>query len=134
MRGLAPRRLSSGVFLVPAHDPKDTMALRHAIPLEVIDIRPLGPALAEAVTTSLLKTPALQLMRVVLTAGQGLPQHSVKGAITVQCLEGEAVVTTPNVTCTLRAGQLVMLEGGEAHAVSAVADSSLLLTVVLNMP
>lgn len=109
------------------------MALRHANPLEVIDIRPLGPALVDAVTTSLLKTPALQLMRVVLAAGQELPEHSVKGAITVQCLEGEAVVGTPDTTCTLRAGQLVMLEGGVAHSVTAVADSSLLVTVVLGM-
>ena len=45
-----------------------------------------------------------------------------------------AVVTTPSSTCTLRAGQLFMLEGREAHAVKAVTDSSLLVTVLLNTP
>lgn len=108
------------------------MALPHAQALDIIDLRPLGPALRDAVTTSLLKTPSLQLMRLVLPAGQGLPTHSVLGAITVHCIEGEAVVTTRTRTCRLLAGQLVMLEGGEPHAVQAVTDASLLVTVLLH--
>lgn len=108
------------------------MALPHAHPLDVIDLRPLGPALATAVTASLLKTPTLQLMRVVLRAGQGLPEHSVPGAITVHCLEGEASVTTPSRRCPLAAGQLVMLDGGVPHAVQATTDTSLLVTVLLH--
>ena len=67
------------------------MALPHAQPLDVIDVRPLGAGLRDAVTTSLLKTQALQLMHLVLPAGQRLPEHSVPGAITVQCLEGDTV-------------------------------------------
>lgn len=108
------------------------MALPHARPLDVIDVRPLGAGLRDAVTTSLLKTQALQLMHLVLPAGQGLPEHSVPGAITVHCLEGDAVVTTPSRTCHLGAGQLVMLTGGEPHAVHAVTDASLLVSVLLH--
>ena len=108
------------------------MALAHAQPLEVIDVRPLGAALRDAVTTSLLKTPRLQLMRLVLPAGSGMPEHSVAGAITVHCLEGEAVVTTASHRCELRTGQLVMLPENERHAVQAVTDSSLLVTVLLH--
>lgn len=110
------------------------MALPHAQPLDLIDVQPLGVGLQQAVTTSLLKTPALQLMRLVLRAGHGLPQHSVPGAITIHCLEGQAAVTTPSRTCDLRAGQLVMLTGGEPHAVTAVTDASLLVTVLLHTP
>jgi quercetin dioxygenase-like cupin family protein len=106
------------------------MALQHAQPLDVIDVRPLGPALQGAVTTSLLKVPALQLMRVVLPAGHALPEHRVPGAITIHGLEGEVTVTTPARTCTLLAGQVVMLPGGEPHAVHAVTDASLLVTVL----
>lgn len=108
------------------------MALPHAQALDIIDLRPLGPGLPGAVTSSLLKTRSLQLMRLVLPAGQGLPEHSVPGAITVLCLEGEAVVTTPSRRCPLGAGQLVMLEGGEPHAVQALSDASLLVTVLLH--
>jgi len=108
------------------------MALPHAQPLDVIDVRPLDGGLQDAVTTSLLKTPALQLMRLVLRSGHGLPQHSVPGAITIHCLEGEAAVTTPTRTCNLSAGHLVMLTGNEPHAVTAITDASLLVTVLLN--
>lgn len=108
------------------------MALPHASPLDIIDLRPLGPGLQGAVTTSLLKTPSLQLMRLVLPAGQGLPEHSVPGAITVLCLEGDAVVTTPSRSCPLGAGRLVVLEGGEPHSVQALTDASLLVTVLLH--
>jgi quercetin dioxygenase-like cupin family protein len=108
------------------------MALPHAQPLDVVDVRPLGAALRDVVTTSLLKTPSLQLMRLVLLAGHGLPTHSVAGAITLHCLEGEAVVTTPSRTCRLLAGQLVMLGGGEPHSVQSVTDASLLVTVLLH--
>ena len=108
------------------------MALAHAQPLEVIDVRPLGAALRDAVTTSLLKTPRLQLMRLVLPAGSGMPEHRVAGAITVHCLEGETVVTTASRRCELRTGQLVMLPENERHAVQAVTDSSLLVTVLLH--
>ena len=107
------------------------MALPHAQPLDIIDVRPLGAGLRSAVTTSLIKTPTIQLMRLVLRAGLGLPDHSVAGAISVQCIEGEAVVTTPARNCPLRAGQLVVLAGGEVHAVRAVTDASLLVTILL---
>ncbi len=108
------------------------MALPHAQPLDIIDVRPLGAGLLDAVTTSLLKTQALQLMRLVLPAGQGLPEHSVPGAITVQCLEGETVLTTPSRTCNLSAGQLVVLDGSEPHALKATTNSTLLVTILLH--
>lgn len=107
------------------------MALKHAQPLEVIDLHPLGDGFKQAVTSSLLKTGSLQLMRLVLPAGQRVPQHQVAGAITVHCLEGQVVLTTPGRECTLAGGQLVMLEGGEPHALAAMTDASLLVTILL---
>ena len=64
--------------------------------------------------------------------GQGLPEHSVPGSITVLCLEGEAIVTTSSRRCALGAGRLVVLKGGEPHSVQAVTDASLLVTVLLH--
>ncbi len=125
-------RPSAHELITPWQPSGDTMALPHAQPLDVIDVRPLDAGLQDAVTTSLLKTPALQLMRLIFRAGNGMPQHSVQGAITIHCLEGEATVTTPSRSCNLRAGQLVMLSGGEPHAVNAVTDASLLVTVLLH--
>lgn len=108
------------------------MALPHAQPLDVIDIRPFRNNLGDAKTTSLLKSPSLQLMRIVLSAGEGMPQHAVPGAVIIQCIEGQAVVSTPGKRCELSAGQLVVLSGGEPHAVQAVTDVSLLVILLLH--
>lgn len=107
------------------------MALIHAQPLDVIDIRPLGVDLRDAKTHSLIKTEKLQLMQVVLPAGQSLPEHRTPGEVSVQCLEGEVVVSTPARPCRLHAGELVVLPGGELHSVLAIRDATLLITVLL---
>lgn len=106
------------------------MALKHAQPLEVIDLHATDEAHGTAVSCSLLKTPHLQLMRVVLAAGQALPEHHVPGEITVQCLSGDADVATPSRTCRLVPGCLVMLPAAEPHRVQAHQDTVLLVTVL----
>ena len=45
------------------------MALTHAQPGDVIDVRPLGERLRESSTHAILRTEALELMRVILRAG-----------------------------------------------------------------
>jgi len=107
------------------------MALKHAQPFEAIDVRPLGARLADTVTTSLIKTHSLQLMRVVQRAGESLPEHHVRGEITVQCLEGRAQLPTPQLDIVLSAGQVVLLPAAEPHAVRALTDTTLLVTVSL---
>jgi quercetin dioxygenase-like cupin family protein len=107
------------------------MALKHAQTFEAIDLHPLADRLADARSSSLIKSNQLQLMRVVLRAGERLPEHRVRGEITLQCLEGRAAVQTPGHHVELGAGQLVLLPAGEPHAVHALLDTSLLVTVSL---
>ncbi len=69
------------------------MAIPHAAPGQAIDIRPLGPALSKTVTTALIKTERLEVIRLVVSAGKKIPSHKVTGEITVQCLEGRVAFT-----------------------------------------
>ncbi|MDI1239002.1 MAG: cupin domain-containing protein [Polaromonas sp.] len=108
------------------------MALDHAQPLDVINVQPLAGKLPDVKTHSLLKTGKLQLMRLVLAAGQNVPEHQVSGEITIHCLEGQAVVSTPGLSRTLGPGELMALPGGEPHALQATTDASLLVTILLN--
>ena len=64
------------------------MALPHAQLLDVISVRPLGAALREAVSTSLLKSERIQLLHLVLPAHHDLPEHHVDDECTIHCLEG----------------------------------------------
>ena len=108
------------------------MAIPHAKPAEVINVRPLGSAFAGAQTTTLVKTDALEVIRLVLPAAKALKPHEVPGEVTVQCLEGEVAFGTADSECVLTAGDLIYLSGSEEHSVRAKEDSSLLLTILLH--
>jgi len=107
------------------------MAIRHASSGEPIDIRPLGVLLPKTQTHALFKSEQLELMRLVLPAGKGLPPHKVLGEITIQCIEGLIDVTSGGKSHVLRPGQLLFLSGNLVHGVLALQDSSALVTIVL---
>jgi len=107
------------------------MAIAHAAPGQIVDVQPLGNQLCESRNVALFKTGELEVMRLVMPAGKTMPSHWVKGEITIYCLEGEVDLMAHGRTQHMKAGQLVWLEGGVDHALTAVRDSSLLLTIVL---
>jgi hypothetical protein len=55
------------------------MALQQARPGEPIDVRPLGQAPPQSKTTTLVKTKALEIIRLVIPAGKEIPPHKVPG-------------------------------------------------------
>lgn len=70
------------------------MAMPHAASGQIVDVRPLGDTLTRSVTTTLVKTEHLEVIRLVVPAGKEIPPHQVAGEITVQCLEGEVEFRT----------------------------------------
>ena len=107
------------------------MAIPHAASGELLDVRPLNHALETYVTKTLYKSPQLEVMRAVLLAGKEMPLHQVAGDVTVQCLEGVVDFTVKGSSELMRVGSLKCLAGGETHALKAVEDSSVLVTIVL---
>ena len=103
------------------------MALTHAQPGDVIDVRPLGERLRESSTHAILRTEALELMRVILRAGDRWPPRGAPGEMTLQLLEGAAVVEGAGER-RLEPGQLVLLPAGAVNVLRALQDSSLLVT------
>jgi len=65
------------------------MAMPHAQPLDVINVQPLGEALIDTFSTSLIKTDRIQLMHLVLPARHDQPEHSVAQECVIHCLEGD---------------------------------------------
>ena len=106
------------------------MALKHATSGEVVEILPLGEAIEEVPSTAIVRDDRIELMRLVLPAGKTVPEHQVEGPIVVHCLEGEVEVLAHNEAKRLRAHQLMYLSGGVAHSFHALADASVLVTVV----
>jgi quercetin dioxygenase-like cupin family protein len=107
------------------------MAIPHSQPGDKIDLHPLGPALANTRSYALFKSADLELIRIVLLAGQEMPPHAVAGEITLQCIEGHIAFGCDAGVIELTAGQLVHSAAGETHSLRAIADASLLLTIAL---
>lgn len=107
------------------------MAIPHANPGDVIDVRPLGAALAATRTHTLLKADHIEVVRLVMAAGKEIAEHKAPGEITVQCLEGKIAFTTLGQTHELQAGQMLYLPAGEPHALRCLEDASILLTILL---
>ncbi len=110
------------------------MALPHAKSGEVIDIRPLGEGLTRSLTTTLVKTDRLEVIRLVVPADKEIPPHQVAGEITVQCLEGRVAFTAGGTTRDLAAGQMLYLAGNVPHSLRGLEDASVLVTILLHQP
>jgi quercetin dioxygenase-like cupin family protein len=107
------------------------MAISHAHPGQVLDVRPLGSRLAEQRTSALFKSQDLEVIRLILMAGKAPPPHKVLGELTIQCIEGALSVSVEGTEHVLRAGQLLYLGGGLLHGVVALEDASALVTIAL---
>jgi quercetin dioxygenase-like cupin family protein len=103
------------------------MALHHVCPAEKIHLTPVVDPAAK--TSALVKTDAFEAVHLVLRAGDDISSHSVPGYATVHCIEGVVVL---NIAEPLRlvAGDWLYLDRGQEHSVSAIEDSSLLVTIL----
>ena len=107
------------------------MAISHAISGQVTDLLPAAGPLTESRTVAIFKGRAMEVMRLVLPEGKTMAPHSVKGDITVQCLAGEINFFSSGEVRRMSAGQLLWLEGGVEHSLTAVIDAQVLLTISL---
>ena len=107
------------------------MAIPHAQPGEIVDVRSLGSALALVQTQTLVRAEQVEVIRLVVPAGKEIEEHKAKGEITVQCLEGRVGFTAFGKTQNLEGGSLLYLPTGEPHKVKGIENASLLLTILL---
>ena len=95
---------------------------------ELIDVQPYGDMLAQATSSTLVRTEAIEVIRMVLPAGKKIPRHQAPSAITVQCLEGAIEFESHGRTQLMRAGTMLFLTPAEPHALEALENSSVLVT------
>lgn len=105
------------------------MTVHHASPGEIIDVRPLGVGLGEAKSVALMRTEALEVIRMIILKGKKIPQHEAPGDITVQCLEGHILFTVGDQVKDMRAGDMLYLQANDPHSLEGIEDSSILLTI-----
>jgi quercetin dioxygenase-like cupin family protein len=79
--------------------------------------------------TTLFQEGGLRGLLLHLNAGEQIPEHQTRGAITVHCLQGEATFWSGQEQATLRPASLLSLAPAAPHRVMAQQDTLLLVTV-----
>jgi quercetin dioxygenase-like cupin family protein len=77
----------------------------------------------------LIKTSDLRVLVVNLTAGTEIREHTAPGPITIQPIRGRIQVRAGAEVADLGVGELVAIEALVPHAVTALEESSFLLTI-----
>jgi quercetin dioxygenase-like cupin family protein len=96
---------------------------------EVQQVR-AGAHAAGHVAKTLVRTNELRLVLMVLQRGAELPVHQAEGAMTVHALDGRLrIVAAESHFYELVPGQLLVLEPGVPHSVTAIEDSAILLSI-----
>ena len=106
------------------------MATHHAKPGEIVDLQTWAADLPKEHTKAIVKTDEMELIRIVLPAGKGIPDHKVPGSVTIQCVAGKIAIITMNVMQQLNYNQLIHLNANEPHSLKAIEDSVVLLTII----
>jgi len=109
------------------------MATHHASPGEIVDLATWAQDVPNEKTKVIAKTDEMELVRLVLSAGKEFAGHKVSGPCVIHCITGEVECPAMGTTQALTSGQLLYLMPGEPHAVRAVVDSVVLLTIVFKI-
>ncbi len=86
---------------------------------------------ADRHTKTLAKTDSYRLLLVQLHAGAHIKEHQVEGRIFIQTLHGEITIQNKDQTISLPQGGLATFGPNEKHDVSALQDSTFLVTITV---
>jgi quercetin dioxygenase-like cupin family protein len=113
----------------------NAVAIHHALSGELIALTRLPAPTGDDHSTTLVRDDNLKVLRLVLASGKELPAHAVEGPIMLHCLDGVVQVIVGGSHTTMHAGELMYVAGGVTHSLRAMADSSMLLSIVIkNLP
>lgn len=105
------------------------MALHHLKPTEVENLTQFEEGKPRH--KALVKTDQFEAIRLSLVAGEDIPEHHVSGFATVHCLHGAVEMIFADRTVTMISGDWLYLDQKQRHAVRAVEDATVLLTIML---
>jgi quercetin dioxygenase-like cupin family protein len=82
------------------------------------------------VSRMLINAPAGTITVFAFDAGEGLSEHTAPYDAVLQVLEGEALITIEGTDYPLKAGEIIIMPAGKPHAVQAVTQFKMMLTMI----
>ena len=101
---------------------------------EITNLEKPGKDMQALASYALIKTEAMEVIRMVIPEGKTIAEHTVEGEITLQCLKGSVEFMIGNETQTLLKGDWLYLDKKVPHALTATKDTVLLLTILFASP
>jgi len=82
------------------------------------------------VSRMLINAPAGTITIFAFDAGEGLSEHTAPYDAVLQVLEGEALITIDGTDYPLKAMEMIIMPAGKPHAVQAVTQFKMMLTMI----
>lgn len=100
-------------------------------PGETVDVQELKKSLGGRRNSLLVKTADVEIVHLVIPAGETIPTHEAQGEIVLHCLEGRALVSALGEAIHLDAGQLFYFAVNEPFSIEGIDEASLLATIIV---
>jgi quercetin dioxygenase-like cupin family protein len=82
------------------------------------------------VSREIVKKPTCSVTLFAFDEGQGLSEHTTPSDALVQCVEGEVEITIAGQSHILRNGDMMLMPGGQPHALRAIKRFKMILTML----
>lgn len=96
-----------------------------------LDLRSPRETYEQMKAVALIRFPNVEVVRLTVPQNKEIPPHRAPGELLVQCIEGRVAFTAMGKTRELDAGQMLHLPAHKHHALRALEDSTLMLTIIL---
>ena len=106
------------------------MAEPIANPGRTVCLEPLTSIDETSRKTTLVKTPQVEIIQLIVPAGRDVPTHQAQGDMIVHCLEGRVSLFALGKTYDLKPGQLLHLSLEDQFSMRGIDNASVLVTLV----
>ncbi|HUY93063.1 MAG TPA: hypothetical protein VMV10_30315 [Pirellulales bacterium] len=106
------------------------MAEPIANPGPTIWLEPLASIDETSRKITLVKTPQVEIIQLIVPAGRDVPTHQAQGDMVVQCLDGRVSLFALGKKYDLKPGQLLHLSLDDQFSIRGIDNASVLVTLI----
>jgi quercetin dioxygenase-like cupin family protein len=88
-----------------------------------------SPMPGDHIAKTVLHNEDLRIVLMILSRGARIPQHHAKGSLAIHTLDGRVIVTLLESSFDLGPGQMLAIQRDVSHALVAIEDTALVLTI-----
>lgn len=101
-----------------------------SMPGQTVFVQPLTATEEKSRQITLVKTPQVKVIQLIVPAGRDVPTHQAQGELLVHCLEGRVSLFALGNSYDLTPGQLLHLLIDEPFSIRGIDNASVLMTLI----